>query len=348
MYNWLALYFISPYLTNKNVNSKHNFLSWLSLLLFCLYCIYSGDWLHYEEKLDFYEYYGASGLEPIYDVILSYIGHNYILFRFIVWGSALLFLRALLYRLSVNNFRTLGFYIIWGILFFAYARVSLGLSSFFYGFSLFIKPLEHNRKLGYIWGAICIIISFFFHKSIILLILLIPFVFIGLTKKKFIIYCFCSLIAVFILNSLLYYLDVLLIGIDGIEYFSNEKGARTLGGTIVTFCLRTPLYLLLIYLIYKLLWKSKYENLPIYIQRFFTFVVLISLVAFIFRLSNIKSQVLFYRTLYMIFIPLSIVLSEVFTILKRKTILIYTLLAYFGGNIWLFYTFLGHLNGTIK
>ena len=50
----------------------------------------------------------------------------------------------------------------------------------------------------------------------------------------------------------------------------------------------------------------------------------------------------------MIFIPFAIILSEAYFIVSRRVLLLCSLMAYLGGNMWLAYSFLGHLNGTIQ
>ena len=348
VYNILSLLFLIPYLGNKNIANKSNKFNWLLLLLLCLYGVYAGDWIHYKEKLLYYIYYQETDLEFVYSLILSIVGNNYLLFRLMVWGGALLTLCALFYRLPINRFRVLGFYAIWGILFFAYARVSLGLSIFFYGLSFWLYPVNRNKILGYTWGAICIISSCFFHKSIIELCLLLPFVFIPISKHKFVLYCIIGLFFIEIVNYLTQYIDVLLLGIEGSDYFFKGASSLTVGEKIVNLSTRFPLFLLLFYLTYTLLWNDQIKKLPIFVHRYFALIIYIVLVSLVFYFSNIESKVFYYRTLYMVFIPLSIILSEVYNILSKKILLYLTIAAYLGGNYWLSYTFLGHLNGSIQ
>lgn len=348
LYNIVSLLFLIPYLANKNVIVRNNKFTWLVLLLLCLYGVYSGDWIHYKEKMLYYIYYGASGLEEIYDLILFFIGNNYLLFRLIVWGSALLVLCALFYRLPINRFRVLGFYTIWGILFFAYARVSLGLALFFYAFSFWAYPLKKHKTLGYLLGIICLLLSFYCHKSIIELCLLFPFAFIPLSKKKFILITIFSLVLVALLNHLIQYIDISMIEVDGIEHLSQESQNKPIGKLIVDISNRAPLFTLLFYLTYKLLWNHKIQMLPTFIHRYFAMTIYIVFLSLVFYFSNIESKVFYYRTLYMVFIPFAIVLSAVYDYLSKKIIISLTVTAYIGGNILLSYALLGHLNGSIQ
>lgn len=347
IYNSLSLYFINLLIKNKSIELRKNNLFWFIFLLLCLYCLYSGDWLHYREKLEFYEIYGDSGLEQIYNIILFYIGNNYLLFRLIVWGTAIFFLKLLFERISVNYYRLLGFYAIWGMLFFAYARVSLGLSLFFYGYSFLVKPIN-KRYIGYFWGLLCLILGIVCHKSILLLLTLLPFTFFSFSKKKFLIYGLCGCSLIYLINYFLQSVDFLLLGMDGLEYLSAEVYSRTLGKLLVDYFVRTPLFLLLAYLLYKLLWGNRFSQLSVYIQHYAVYSILIFLLALVFYFINIENQVLYYRTLYMIFIPLSIVLADVYIYVSKKIIILFTIMAYIGCNMWLLYSFIGHLNGTIQ
>ena len=349
IYNSLSLYYLFPLFGNKSRKDNGYVLTWFFLLFLCLYSLYSGDWLHYREKLDFYEMYSFSGLEPVYDMILFQIEGRYILFRFIVWGIALLLLRTLFHRLAINSFRMLGFFVIWGILFFAYARVSLGLSLLFYGYSFWVKPTHKMRFIGYLWGTVCVFSSIFCHKSLVVLVLLLPFTLIYLYRKRFLFYCCCCIILLFIFNNLILpYIDIYLSQLDGTEYFSAESYARPFGKKIVDASVRSPLFILMAYLVYELVWKKKQKEFSWEIQRYFVFVILIFLTSLTLFFSDIKSQVLFYRVLYMIFIPFAIILSEAYFIVSRRVLLLCSLMAYLGGNMWLAYSFLGHLNGTIQ
>ena len=349
VYNTLSLYYLFPLLGNKSRKDNGYVFTWLFLLFLCLYGLYSGDWLHYQEKFNFYEMYDSSGMEPIYDTIIFYTKTKYILFRLVVWGIALLLLRALFRRLSINCFRMLGFFVVWGVLFFAYARVSLGLSLLFYGYSFWVKPIRKMHFIGYLWGAVCIVFSVFCHKSIVVLVLLLPFTFTSIYKRRFLFYCCCCIVLIFVFDKfILPYLDVYLMQLDGVGYFSAEAYIRPLGKQIVDFSVRSPLFILMVYLVYKLVWKEKQKELSWEVQRYFVFILLIFFTSLALLFSDIKSQVLFYRGLYMVFIPFAIVLSEAYVIVSKRFLLLCSLMAYLGGNMWLAYSFLGHLNGSIQ
>lgn len=343
-YNIFSLYSLCCILGKSKISIKGIGVTWFFILLFCLFPLYSGDWIHYQEKvIDFYST-GDCDLESIYGIFLSYTGKKYILFRLIVWGMAILFLRALFYRLDLNCYKLLAFWGIWGLLFFAYPRVSLGLAVFFYGYSFLTKPLK-NHLWSYIVGIILISGSCFFHKSIIELVLLVPFTFMSLSLVNVFFYLLFFVCALFFINRFLLMQDLSFI--HGSTYFFQENNISTLGEQIVTFFLRGPLFLLLISLL-TLLKKKNAGYMSIAIRNYFSFVILIVLLSLVFYFSNAASQVLYYRTLYMVFIPLSIVLASLYPYFKQRSIFIYTFIAYIGGNLWLFYCFLGHMNGSIR
>ncbi len=343
-YNIFSLYSFCCILGKRKITIKGIGIVWFFFLLFCLFPLYSGDWIHYQEKVVDYYVSGDTDLESIYGILLFYVGKNYILFRLIVWGMALLFLRALFYRLGLNKSKLLAFWGIWGLLFFAYPRVSLGLSVFFYGYSFLVKP-QKKHVWSYIIGVLLIGGSCFLHKSILELVLLLPFTFIPLSFVSIGFYIFFFVCVLFFVNNFLLMQDLSII--KGSSYFFREAYELSLGQQVVDSLLRIPIFFLLINLI-GILKKKKLKHINIITRNYFSFIIFIVLLSLVFYFSNIDSQVLFYRTLYMVFIPVSIVLASLYPSFKPRSIFVCTFTAYMSGNLWLFYCFLGHMKGSIQ
>lgn len=345
VYNILSIFAFRN--AGKNIYNKVviNFI-WGIILFFCIYPFFSGDWLHYREKIIYFYYYRATDLEPIYTSIMDYVGLNYFAFRFIIWGSALIFLKLLFSRLKIFETRTLLIFIIWGLLFYSYPRVSLGLSILFYGYSLLIRPI--NRKfISYVLGILLIILSCSFHKSIISLAVIIPFTLFPITRKLVCMFIFGAFLGVYFINNYLLSLKDITTIIEGGNYFIKEANAISLGQQIVNFVLRIPIIVISVIIAYKVLFR-KQLHLNSYIYKFLSYLILILLLSFVFFFSDISNLTLFYRTLYMAFIPLSIVLAALYKTRLNHTILTWTYIAYIGENMWLFYTLLGHYNGSIQ
>lgn len=311
-----------------------------------MFPLYSGDYKHYYEKLLLFKQYGFTDLEFVYGYVISFVDLQYFLFRLIIWGSALCILRFLFKRFTPLNNLTLAFFVVWGILFYAYPRVSLALSIFFLGFSFFAKPVQ-NQCWGYLFGLILIIASTLFHKSIIELVILIPFSLIKLTKKRLLLYLMGVLICVFILNKYIFNISDVMQSLNGMEYFSMETYDYSIGKKIVNLSLQIPIILLIIIIIRKYVFDRKI-TIDASAIPFVSMITLIFLLSLMWMFCNIQSQVLFYRTLYMVFIPLAIVLAYLYKSLLHSTVIRFTLIYYISCNIWLLYCLLGQYNGSIQ
>lgn len=344
IYNVLSIYSFK----HLNINN-HKFNAtfiWIIILFFCIFPLFSGDWIHYADKINYYYHHNYTDLEPIYLPIIEFTEFNYIFFRFIIWGCALIFLKLLFSRLKIFETRTLLIFIIWGLLFYSYPRVSLGLSILFYGYSLLIKPI--NRKLiSYALGILLIILSCSFHKSIISLAVIIPFTLFPITRKLVCLFIIGAFLGVYFINNYLLSLKDITTIIEGGIYFIKEANAISLGQQIVNFVLRIPIIVISVIIAYKVLFRKQF-HLNSYIYKFLSYLILILLLSFVFFFSDISNLTLFYRTLYMAFIPLSIVLAALYKTRLNHTIRTWTYIAYIGENMWLFYTLLGHYNGSIQ
>ena len=108
-------------------------LSVLLMFLFFLFSFWGADWFHYA-----IEYQIAkdgiyiSNLETVYQFFAS-VSSNYLIFRLLIWGPALILILRLFSKVSVSTDLALFFFgSIW-IIWFGYARVSLALAMMFYG-----------------------------------------------------------------------------------------------------------------------------------------------------------------------------------------------------------------------
>lgn len=344
IYNALSIYSFK-HLSINNHKFNATFI-WIILLFFCIFPLFSGDWIHYADKIKYYYHHNYTDLEPIYLPIIEFTEFNYIFFRFIIWGSALIFLKLLFSRLKIFETRTLLIFIIWGLLFYSYPRVSLGLSILFYGYSLLIKPIN-GKLISYVLGIVLIVLSCSFHKSIISLAVIIPFTLFPITRKLVCLFIIGAFLGVYFINNYLLSLKGITTIIEGGNYFIKEANAISLGQQIVNFVLRIPIIVISIIIAYKVLFKRQL-HLNSYIYKFLSYLILILLLSFVFFFSDISNLTLFYRTLYMAFIPLSIVLAALYKTRLNHTIRTWTYIAYIGENMWLFYTLLGHYNGSIQ
>ena len=169
IYNFISIpvvYYLFRY-KRFVVRKRNSFLIWLLLLVFCLEARYSGDWIHYKEIVEnrYSGYWEWSNLEFIYEDIIYIVNGNYIAFRTLIWGSSLFFLYKLFRRLKIHNTLTLSVFTIHALYAFAYPRVSLGLSCFFWGYTyLIIKNDKENIFVNVLKAFSLIVFSFFSGK----------------------------------------------------------------------------------------------------------------------------------------------------------------------------------------
>ena len=134
------------------------------IFLFCLFSFWGTDWFHYAQIFARIKYYGGTHMEDVYSSIVQF-SPDYLFFRLVVWGVALLFAFNSFKRICANNvLAVLIFSSIW-LLWFSYARVSLAMALMFWGVSIAYKPLLNKKIISFIIALCAIFVSFYFHKT---------------------------------------------------------------------------------------------------------------------------------------------------------------------------------------
>lgn len=138
----------------------------------CSFC--DGDNFHY---IKWIENANTRGIPDIYnsaEIIYQYFSYftneSFILFRMFVWGGATSILSLTAKRLELSPRKVLLLIISLFIVTFCYARVTLAIVLYFYGFSYLIKPIHRRNILSCVVGLLIIYISSLFHRSAYLLI----------------------------------------------------------------------------------------------------------------------------------------------------------------------------------
>ena len=153
------------------------------MFIFVLFSFWGQDWFHY---LDAYLELclGNSGhMEDVYVWIAQQLSVGYISFRFAVWGTGLILLLLTIERLPLKKDLILLFFgSIW-IIWFSYARVSLGLALCFYGLAVFYHPYR-SKLLSKILAIAAIAVSFFFHKTAFVMIIAVVLTIMSLRFNK--------------------------------------------------------------------------------------------------------------------------------------------------------------------
>ena len=321
---WLSIVvvFLFAWNENKRISSKSvsrwkTFLFIVFFILFAVTYMIGRDYFQYR-----YHVFNppvwigySSGQEIIYQYLYVLCYNHYSVFRLIVWGGAILLvaLSAKLSRLSVYHVLFFWFF------FFCdkscYARATLGMAVFFLGFVL---CLERKHPLNNVLGLVIALLSVLFHRSMLILIALIPITFIRINRKNVIPFSLAFFIVSLIVFSI--------IGLDGdsLSSFIDEGGIDRLQtydeliatgegswenlskmGLIMTFISN-------LFFCFLFIWESRYYLSKkqgvdsLLFNRLYVFVLVIILVAISFLFLYGVNNPFFYRCLYMSHIPLSL------------------------------------------
>ena len=324
MYAYCFVFFLLIFLLFfSKYNSKRLFTSFSTLnkIMFCLilaYVItsfYNGDFWHYKlYVIEDYQFYKPS--EPIYDIIKTICFNNYLLFRIVIWGSALLILTQTLKKYKLNINMSLYFFFCMYISVFDYGRVSLAMAIYFLGFTYLFNS-STKSVLVKVLGIILMILSSTFHHSLYTLIILSPLVLLPLNKKSFVMSLLvCPFLIVFLKDIIL---DISTNGLFGISviadkvtnYSEYEVEEKSLLERLRYIWLYSTFYLPFIISTFKILFTNTNQDkvhAPEIIKLYrlsFYMIYLTTMILFL----GFENQVLFYRNLFMLMIPLTILIS---------------------------------------
>lgn len=325
IFNILAIPALIGVTKDRWWNSRIQCVFYASLLfIFCLYPIYSSDFYSYKNLCEQSSEYivSAKGVEFLYLKLMGIIGHNYILFRIIVWGGALFFLILTMKNLRLYNVKTLSIFSVISLPFYAYPRVSLGLSLAFWGYSFLI--MEKKRMIKIIFGLLIILSTYFFHKSMYLLF---PILFISIFKvNRYLVLSIFILLLIFCVSSYSNFLmeKILLYNNDTYTIEKNLGGGKKL----LVLCLHLTLFSLLIPL-----FKDNLKSGNLFYIKNLTFYMLLTSLLLLIKFGY---SALYYRFLYMSFIPISLYISE--KIVEKDKYFRFLIIFFFLlSNLWILY-----------
>ena len=184
----IIYYSLQPAYYNLQTNPpKRLYLGIVCIFLFTMFSFWIHDWFGYQREYMLIResewYRERTSLEPVYIWIILH-SPDYLIFRFVVVGGALLLVYLIIRHLQVSRDLSCFFF---GVLFlplFAYARVSLAVVMMLYGTVLISRPFANRRTLSYVSGVVLVVVSVFFHKSAAMGILVVIFSFISRTANK--------------------------------------------------------------------------------------------------------------------------------------------------------------------
>lgn len=179
----MNIIFIFTYIFRNN--KRNTYVTWFLVLIFVLFAYWDTDYFSFRRI--FYSPELKDFRDPLY-YYLSFISfHSYTIFRLIIWGTGLLLFKKTISRFGISSNIAIYIFSIFFLLTYSYARVSFGMAMYFYGLSYIIIPNKKSKTKSKIWGLIFVCCSFLGHRSMAALIALTPICMIKLDKKRFII-----------------------------------------------------------------------------------------------------------------------------------------------------------------
>ena len=296
--------------------------------IFALFYCLNSDYFAYREFAygDYKFFFINSDIKDIeaYYYVAILCNGNYELFRIIIWGGSFL-----IFYITCRVFKTPPYLAI--LLYFllyndhaCYGRVTLAMSVFYLGLALLIK------KKWFILGILIILSSVFFHHSMAVAVVLVPIIITPKNKKiQLVLYLTLFVVMYYVINRFMGEADSLMddesLGYYGRKMVSSQNkiddGTYSRYGSI--FGVLNDLFEYLVFYIpifglFTIISKSKKTNM-IYadMTKLYIIIVSITLLSTTFLIIYQSFNVLFYRTLYMTMIPISILMA---TLLSNKLI----------------------------
>ncbi len=258
----ISFYFFVKATKNYN-NSKSNisyFTFWLFLSLFCTYYCWGYDYNSYIARFKYVTPNSISDyLEFVYSWLIINVTHEYLEWRFVVWGLASLFVVLTFKRLNVDkNVAILLFVAIPLFQLFYVLRQSLAFAILMFGISIWSVPITRNKIINIAIALPVICVSYFFHKSMPLYIALAFVSLIFTINKKIVL---VSVIAFpFLYSFVTIYCNNFIVtsvftdqAIDAANNYleSDYQQGLTLMGWIQTILQRAPILLYLYFVLFK-------------------------------------------------------------------------------------------------
>ena len=370
----IVFYSFILFTTSKKISKDNHVLR--DFILLCLFCIFSfqdTDWFHYVEIFKSYStpetftfsydfLFGKteySHMEKVYSYLAYYSFDNYLLFRLIIWGPALVMFFLSCKNLGVKLSYVLYYFVPLFLLLFCYGRVSLAFSMAFYGYSLIAKNFDRKfydkkilRKKGKslvslalstFVGAFFIVASLLFHKSVGILLPVFAFSIIPLTKKTMLAYIILFVSIIVVVKNIQGYLTLFdqqeSLTISSLQYELENKTTGDSGSLLrqfITYYLKyVPYYLFLFYQV-KDVYSIKKMDFPISIKLISNCAILLILIATAFLLVGLYT--FFYRFIMFSMIPISITLAYSHSFAKSSRGIVFRRVGIFLAYYKLLYT----------
>lgn len=319
---------------NKSNNKRPVFI-WISIILYCLFAFWDTDYFTFRNS--FY-----TSLEDFRDPLYYYISfvsfNSYTFFRLIIWGTALLLFYKAFKQFKVHTNTILFIFVVSYLLLFSQVRASLGLSMYFYGLTLILNNKKKNT-LKYFYGIMLICCSYLGHRSMILPIVLTPFIFIKYNRKRVLIIVLAGFAAGNFVSALLasvasggidaYVMSGLSGASDALETYASMEAIVTYNWKfLLTRFLRkhifTTLFAYCAWMCFFSRWRFKITD---EVKRMMFMSSTLFSVAMCFSLvDGLGASILGNRFMFMLGIPLCITLTKIKDLGVCKPIMFYIVL----------------------
>ena len=264
------------------------------------------------------------GLEMPYQYIIYYFGGNYFLFRLIVWGGSLLLIALSARAFGVSAYNTMFLVLAGFIIIFSYARATLAMSIFALGAVTISLASEQRRAmLKKLIGIGIMALSIYFHRSMLpMVIIAVPLLLLPYKRDftRLSLYLFpimvlgCSLLLREAFGELTLLANSTMDDESGIlkkmEYYAEDKGVESnLNGYIALTLKYATFYVPLLLIAISLRSKKVIKTLDNRCIWLYLITYLMIVIATSMLFIGFDSDVLFYRYLFMSFVPLCILIS---------------------------------------
>lgn len=321
----------------------------LYFLFFAVTYTIDSDFFHYKDVVLTTTEIMPYGFEEFYQNLIIWINNDYLLFRIIVWGGALIayFASTKIFKCNTSIALILLLVMFGGI--FSYARASLAFCVYYFGLLLLINALSLNKNrkfLLFVCALGLIISSFWLHRSMALLIAMTPVVFFKINKKSIIALLILTPLVIYTLQSI--FGDILsLAEFDDVisrrindSYYDRESVDYNWKGRIGQ-CLHYGLYAVSIYVISTAVPKLKTIEGTGIVERMFTYLIVLSYISVTMLVLFDGNDIYTHRYLKTTIIPITLSISYLYEkqLISIKQLNIILLIAILG-RYWGFSKFM--------
>ena len=300
------------------------------IVLFAMTSFVDEDFFHYYEFMTEFNNSVIDRedvrVEIFYQYLISFINGNYALFRLAVWGGAALITVWSARIFGANSYNVLFVILAGYIIVFSYARATLAVAVLLLGVTMLCCACDQNRKskvLQIILGLAIAVCSIYFHRSILPVVAvtlgwwILPFKR-QLSKRSLLL--FVVLVAFFALVIKWGFEELAMVAnswhddetgtLDKMEHYRTLEGERSnINGYISLIIKYSTFYIPFFLIAFALRQPEVQERVDNHTTMLHLFVVIMIAFATSFLFIGSDSEVLFYRYLYMAFIPLAMLIS---------------------------------------